>query len=245
MANGADNPKSLTFYASIGAIQYRNTGPDSRKQQAYIAKIPPHVVALCICLYTGLWLVWKFSGCLEWVPAQFLQLLARKHKNSPVVSSGTRHVDSSNQASCGCHICSVIVSCPICMQSRFDLPTASFIMCAYLSYIVYFFDLSVSPVLPTIGIQTPQSTRHPSHLQAAVAAAVAVTWPFPTTGCNHDRPHQVITSLRIQVCPKKGITNFYSKDGIGTLNPILGIAWCCMGPPSVAMPGLLGWVHHE
>ena len=168
-----------------------------------------------------------------------------KAQKSPVVSSGTPgHVDSSNQASCGCHICYVIVSCPICMQSRFDLPTASFIMCAYLSCIVYFFHLSVSPILPTIGIQTPQRTqrtRRPSHLQAAVAAAVAVTWPFPTTGCNHDRPHEVITSLRIQVCPKKGITNFYSREGSG----FLGIAWCCIGPPSVAMPGLLWWVHHE
>ena len=30
-------------------------------------------------------------------------------------------------------------------------------------------------------------------------------------------------TVRIQICPKKGITtNFYSKNGIGTLNPILG-----------------------
>ena len=113
-----------------------------------------------------------------------LRLLARKHKNHQwylVVHLVT--------IVCVCvyqikhpgviKICSVIVSCPICMQSRFDLRTGSLISC----YIVYVFHLSVWPILPTIGIQSPQRTPrtpHPSHLQAAVAAAVAVTWLFPT-----------------------------------------------------------------
>ena len=37
--------------------------------------------------------------------------------------------------------------------------------------------------------------------------------------------YRLIYTLRIQVCPKKAITpplHSYSKDGIGTLNPILG-----------------------
>ena len=40
-----------------------------------------------------------------------------------------------------------------------------------------FFHLSVSPILPTIHIQSQRTPRtpHPSHLQAAVAAANSVT----------------------------------------------------------------------
>ena len=39
-------------------------------------------------------------------------------------------------------------------------------------------------------------------------------------------PVDIDISLRIQVCPKKGITlhlHSYSKDGIGTLNPTTGM----------------------
>ena len=52
---------------------------------------------------------------------------------------------------------------------------------------------------------------------------VMVSWLAHVNPLNIDL--YIIYTLRIQVCPKKGITpplHSYSKDGIGTLNPILG-----------------------
>ena len=109
---------------------------------------------------------------IQWMLAMssstVLQLLARKHKNHQwylvvhLVTIVCVYVCTKSSILGLSHLFShCVMSCPICMQSRFDLRTGSLIMCAYLFYIVYVLHLSVWPILPTIGIQSPR--EHGEH----------------------------------------------------------------------------------
>lgn len=117
---------------------------------------------------------------IQWMLAMssstVLQLLARKHKNYqwyPVVHLVT--IVCVYQIKHTVAITFVLSLCLVQFVCNQDLICQ---LGSLINNILYmFFHLSVSPILPTIHIQSQRTPRtpHPSHLQAAVAAANSVT----------------------------------------------------------------------